>query len=130
MSTEMGYAKSTISTENYEPFMVGDKQAGEVHWLTQENSSGQPSFSGLWRCEPMTFEYEFPGDEIIHVLQGDLLIELNDGNTVSLQTGDIASFNKGIKTTWTIQRSFKKFFCDLKLLVSYFKKFVSFVSDT
>lgn len=99
-----------MSTDTYEPFMVGDKQAGEVHWLTQINSSGQPTYSGLWRCEPMTFEYEFPGDEILQVLQGNLLIEISDGDDVNLQEGDIISFNKGTKSTWTIQSSFKKFF--------------------
>ena len=110
MSNKVDYLKSTISTDAYEPFMVGDKQAGEVHWLGQTNSSGEPSYSGLWRCDPMTFEYEFPGDEIIHVLQGKLLIEFAEGGNVTLQDGDIAAFDKGIKTTWTIQDSFKKFF--------------------
>lgn len=110
MNKKVNYSKSTISTDTYEPFMVEDKQAGEVHWLTQTNSSGQPTYSGLWRCEPMTFEYEFPGDEIFQVLQGNLLIEISDGENVEIQEGDIVSFNKGIKSTWTIQSSFKKFF--------------------
>ena len=110
MNNDVNYAKSTTSTDSYEPFMLGDKQAGEVHWLTQTNSSGQPTYSGLWRCEPMTFEYEFPGDEIFQVLQGNLLVEILDGNEVNLQEGDIVSFNKGIKSTWKIQNSFKKFF--------------------
>ena len=110
MNTTVNYSKSTVSTDTYEPFMVEDKQAGEVHWLTQTNSSGQPTYSGLWRCEPMTFEYEFPGDEIFQVLQGNLLIETSDGENIDLQKGDIISFNKGIKSTWTIQSSFKKFF--------------------
>jgi len=109
MSNE-NYTKSTITTETYEPFMVGDKQAGEVHWLTTTNSSGEATYSGLWRCEPMTFEYEFPGDEIIHVLQGDLLIEISGQENITLQTGEIASFDKGIKSTWTTQSPFKKFF--------------------
>lgn len=104
------YTKSTLSTNNYEPFMVGDKQAGEVHWLTTENSSGAPTYSGLWRCEPMTFDYEFPGDEIFHIIEGSLSIEIAGGSTVSVSAGDIISFEKGIKSTWTIQSSFKKFF--------------------
>ncbi len=110
MNNKVEYLRSVISTESYEPFMVGEKQAGDVHWLTQTNSSGQPTYSGLWRCEPMTFEYEFPGDEIFQVLQGNLLIEIKDGDKVSLVKGDIVSFNKGIKSTWIIQSSFKKFF--------------------
>ncbi len=110
MSNNAAYFKSTTSTDSYEPFMVEDKQAGEVHWLSQTNSSGQPTYSGLWRCEPMTFAYEFPGDEIFHVLQGNLLVEIEGGEKVNLQEGDIVSFNKGIKSTWTIKSSFKKFF--------------------
>ena len=110
MSEPAGVSKSTVSTNVYEPFMVGEKQAGEVHWLTQTNSSGQPTYSGLWRCEPMTFEYEFPGDEIFQVLQGSLQVKILGGDTVNLQAGDIVSFDKGMKSTWTIQSSFKKFF--------------------
>ena len=110
MSVKIDFRKSSVATDSYEPFMVGDKQAGEVHWLGQTNSSGEATYSGLWRCEPMTFEYEFPGDEYIHVLQGKLLIEFADGDSVTLTAGDITQFDKGIKTTWTIQESFKKFF--------------------
>ena len=104
------FSRSSVLTETYEPFMIGDKQAGEVHWLTQTNSSGLPTYSGLWRCEPMAFDYEFPGDEYIHVLQGDLLIELAEGESIKLTQGDIACFDKGVKSKWTIQSSFKKFF--------------------
>ncbi len=104
------HIKSSLSTTEYEPFMVGDKQAGEVHWLTTQNSSGAPTYSGLWRCEPMTFEYEFPGDEIFHIIEGTLKIDLEDGSSVTVSEGDIISFDKGVKSTWTVQSSFKKFF--------------------
>lgn len=110
MNENAEYVKSTISTTAYDPFMLGDEQVGEVHWLTQTNSSGQPTYSGLWCCDPCTFEYEFPGDEIFHVLQGSLQIAVTGGDTVQVQEGDIAAFNKGQKSVWTIQRPFKKFF--------------------
>lgn len=110
MSDTPVYNKSALSTDNYEAFMVGDKQAGEVHWLTTENSQGEATYSGLWRCQPMTFDYQFPGDEIFHIIEGSLLIELEDGTNVNVKEGDIISFNKGVKSTWTIQSSFKKFF--------------------
>tara|TARA_B100000575_G_scaffold91014_1_gene72330 strand:- start:80 stop:424 length:345 start_codon:yes stop_codon:yes gene_type:complete len=101
--------RTTISNDLYEPFMLGDKQAGEVHWLSQTNSTNEPTFSGLWRCEPMTFEYEFPGDEYIYVLSGELHIQTKDGD-YDLKQGDIVMFNKGVKSTWTVKSSFKKFF--------------------
>ena len=110
MSKGTKFVKSSVSTEAYEPFMLGDKQAGEVHWLTQTNSDGQASYSGLWRCEPMSFDYEFPGDEILHVLQGSLQIEIAGGDAITVQAGDIVAFDKGLKSVWTVQSSFKKFF--------------------
>lgn len=110
MNNQAGHTKSSVNTDAYEPFMVGDKQAGEVHWLSQTNAQGVITYSGLWKCDPMTFEYEFPGDEIIHVLEGDLLIEIDGQDDITLTTGDIASFDKGVKCTWTIQNTFKKFF--------------------
>ncbi|MBT7542656.1 MAG: DUF861 domain-containing protein [Gammaproteobacteria bacterium] len=110
MSQNQKYKISNIVTENYEPFMIGDKQAGEVHWLGTTNSDGQATYSGLWRCEPMKFDYEFPGDEYIHVLAGSLLIETSAGNNYELNKGDIVCFDKGIKSVWTITSSFKKFF--------------------
>ena len=109
MNIKAGNTKSTLLAEAIETIMIIQQQAGEVHWLTQTNSSGEPSYSGLWRCEPMTFEYEFPGDETFQVLQGSLLIQLDD-HDVNLQAGDIVSFNKGMKSTWTINSPFEKFF--------------------
>jgi uncharacterized cupin superfamily protein len=109
MSDNKGFLKTTIEAGNYEPFMIGDKQAGEVHWLGTSNSDGHATFSGLWRCEPMTFDYEFPGDEYIHVLDGSLEVK-TDTETYNLNKGDIVLFHKGIKSVWTITSSFKKFF--------------------
>lgn len=109
MSNTNGFLKTTTQASDYEPFMIGDKQAGEVHWLGTTNSSDQPTFSGLWRCEPMQFNYEFPGDEYIHVLQGELLVETETQN-YELTKGDVVLFHKGIKSVWTIKSSFKKFF--------------------
>ena len=110
MDKKAEYVRSTVASDDYEPFMIGDKQAGEVHWLAQTNSNGQPTYSGLWRCEPMTFEYEFPGDEIFQVLQGDLLVEIAGCDGIRLKQGDVARFNKGVKSIWTIQSSFRNFF--------------------
>ncbi|MEE2693246.1 MAG: cupin domain-containing protein [Pseudomonadota bacterium] len=109
MSENKSFLKTTSGASEYEPFMIGDKQAGEVHWLGTTNSSGEATYSGLWRCEPMTFDYEFPGDEYIHVLDGSLDVK-TDTEIYQLNKGDIVLFHKGIKSVWTIKRSFKKFF--------------------
>ena len=37
MSDNKGFLKTTTEADNFEPFMVGDEQAGEVHWLGTTN---------------------------------------------------------------------------------------------
>ena len=103
MSENKAFLKTTAEANNYEPFMIGDKQAGEVHWLGTVNSSGQATYSGLWRCEPMEFDYEFLGDESIHVIEGSVQVK-TDIETYELNKGDIVLFHKGIKSIWTVKR--------------------------
>ena len=55
--------------------------------------------------------YPFGADETIHALEGELVIDLVEtGETVVLKPGDVASFTKGTKSTWTVTSPFKKLF--------------------
>jgi uncharacterized cupin superfamily protein len=104
------YARSTIISEDYEPFVVGGEAIGEVHWIRTEGAEGATLAVGLWRSEPQSFPYPFTADETIHALQGELVIDLESGEKVTLRPGDIASFTKGTKSTWTVTQPFKKLF--------------------
>jgi uncharacterized cupin superfamily protein len=99
-----------ISAEDFEPFMIGEEQVGEVHWLRTESGGEGVLYTGLWRCEPRDIPYVFPGDETFQVLEGEVRIEPEDGEPVQLKVGDIASFPKGQHALWTIKSPFKKFF--------------------
>lgn len=104
------YARSVITTEDWEPFVVGGEAIGEVHWVRTEGSDGATLAVGLWRSEPQSFPYPFNADETIHALEGELVIDLESGEQVTLHPGDVASFTKGTKSTWTVTEPFKKFF--------------------
>jgi uncharacterized cupin superfamily protein len=110
MATVKSTPVTNISTESYEPFMVKDEQAGEVHWLRTESGGEGVLYAGLWRCEPRDIPYVFPGDETFQVLEGEVHIQLEGGEAVDLGVGDIASFTKGQVATWTVKSPFKKFF--------------------
>jgi uncharacterized cupin superfamily protein len=45
-----------------------------------------------------------------HVLEGSIHITLNDGQSVDLGPGDIATFLEGTFSHWTVLTPFKKFF--------------------
>ncbi len=104
------YVTSTVDAIDWEPFMVGDLAIGEVHWVRTEGAEGAALAVGLWRSEPQSFPYPFNADETIHALDGELLIELESGGSVTLTPGDVASFTKGTMSTWTVVSPFKKLF--------------------
>jgi uncharacterized cupin superfamily protein len=108
--TTQRHVRDRIDAEPFEPFMVGDEQAGEVRWLRTEGSAGNALAAGLWRSEPATYDYVFPGDETFHVLEGAVTIELPEtGETVELGAGDVASFDAGTRSVWRITKPFLKF---------------------
>jgi uncharacterized protein len=64
----------------------------------------------LWRCEPMSFDYEFPGDESFLIISGAVRITLTEsGEKVELRQGDVASFPKGTQSLWTVLEPLEKF---------------------
>jgi hypothetical protein len=105
------YARSVITAQEWEPFVVGGVAIGEVHWIRTEGAEGATLNVGLWRSEPQSFAYPFNADETIHALEGELIIDLvESGEKVMLKAGDVASFTKGTKSTWTVAEPFKKLF--------------------
>ena len=109
-STTAAYFTSTTASTAYEPFLVAGEAAGEVHWIRNGGSGSSTLAVGLWRSEPSTFPYPFGDDETIHVLEGELDIELASGEVVCLTPGDVVSFPKGTESTWTVRSPFKKLF--------------------
>lgn len=104
------YHLSDVSAAAWEPFMVGDTAIGEVVWIRTEGAEGSTLAVGLWKSDPQSFPYPFATDETIHALEGELVITLEDGETVTLRPGDIASFVKGTQSTWEVTEPFKKLF--------------------
>jgi uncharacterized cupin superfamily protein len=64
----------------------------------------------LWRCDPMAFDYTFPGDESFVVISGSVRIELTDmAEAIELHSGEVASFPKGTQSVWTVMEPIVKF---------------------
>lgn len=108
-------AHTNVGTKNYESFdgfeavLDGDPDA-KVAWLRTESSGDGVLYTGMFTAQPSTFRYHFSGDESFHLLDGDLDIAVDGGETVTLAPGDIASFPKGATSTWTLRAPLRKFF--------------------
>jgi uncharacterized cupin superfamily protein len=110
MASVTSIPTSNVATEEYEPFLHEGERFGDVHWLRVGSGGDGVLYAGLWTHEPASLPYVFPGDETFHVLEGEVTIRVDGGESVTLAPGDIASFTKGQSSTWEITKPFKKFF--------------------
>jgi uncharacterized cupin superfamily protein len=65
---------------------------------------------GVWRCTPGRFNWQFSYDETLVVLEGRATVELDTGEKVDLEPGDMAFFGRGHGSTWTIHETVLKGF--------------------
>jgi uncharacterized cupin superfamily protein len=78
--------------------------------LRRRTDGGWSHTAMFWRCDPMSFDYVFPGDEGFVVISGAVTIELTDScETFELRKGDVASFPKGTPSVWTDVEPLEKF---------------------
>ena len=67
--------------------------------------------SGVWEAQPGLSRWEFTErGEIIHVLEGRMIVTQDGGSPVTLEAGSAAFFPIGWKGTWEIQERIRKFF--------------------
>jgi uncharacterized cupin superfamily protein len=106
-----GRAIDRVDADGYEPFVVDGKQVGEIRWLrTAADQASTALEVGLWRSDPAIYDYLFAVDETFHVIEGAVTIDLPESaERIELKAGDIAFFEAGTASVWTITEPFKKF---------------------
>ena len=111
MASNISVRRTKVSAAAWEPCVTSDgRTIGDAEWLRRRSDPGWSHTAMLWRCEPMTFDYTFPGDESFVLVSGSVRIELKDsGETVHLEAGDVASFPKGTRSIWTVVKPLVKF---------------------
>jgi uncharacterized cupin superfamily protein len=103
---------SSASATDYQPFDTPNGAEGEVHWIRESGSDGVDLRSGIWRCAPGqipdALPVTFAGAETLYLIEGDLHVELVDQDrTLELRAGDIASFERGTPTLWSVKTPVK-----------------------
>jgi uncharacterized cupin superfamily protein len=79
--------------------------------ITLTESPDKRLSSGLWECTAGKFKIVFPLDEIVHILDGEVVVR-EDGQETSytLRPGDVAYFPMGLVAHWSVPRFVSKFF--------------------
>ena len=61
----------------------------------------------LWSKEVSTFDWQYDAEEICFILEGEVLIHLED-TQVPLSAGDLVTFPAGLSCRWEITRNLQK----------------------
>ncbi len=62
---------------------------------------------GIWTCEPSTFDWHYDSTEHCYVLEGDIVVKTDEGDTV-IGPGDYAVFPKGLSCVWQVNKAVRK----------------------
>ena len=100
-----GVYVSRVDSDEYEP---DDEVGGFVHTLFEDGETA----AGLWKIGSDVSGgaqgHELPARETIVVLEGSVRIGIEDGPTLDLGQGDMASMPKGAVTSWHPSPDFKE----------------------
>ena len=62
----------------------------------------------IWEKEESSFDWHYDSQEVCYFLEGEVEVELPDGERVSLGKGDLASFPQGLSCKWHIKKKVRK----------------------
>jgi uncharacterized cupin superfamily protein len=100
---------SQISSTVFEPYPVG-----KVHTLRHASLAGGEMWSGVWHVSPAELPagsmHESRHHETFHILEGTLLLEVEDGPTLELGPGSIVALAQGTRARWTVLTNVTEFF--------------------
>ena len=105
MELAPGVFVTAASTDEWEAHA---HPAGEIHVLCREAGLR----AGLWRSvrgvTPEQLQWTAPSREVKIVLEGTSRIEIEDGPTLELKAGDIASLPRGTAATWSFSDDYRE----------------------
>ncbi len=85
--------------------IAGNPVARCRHW--SDSSDGTTS-AMVWDCTAGTFRWYFGGDEIVHIIEGEVMVAGEGVAARTLKPGDAALFRAGTWATWHVPNYVRK----------------------
>ncbi len=80
-----------------------ERQPGEAR-LNELGVSGWP----IWTKEASEFPWTYGETETCYLLEGEVTVTCQDGETASFGKGDLVIFPEGLSCTWKIRKEVRK----------------------
>lgn len=62
----------------------------------------------IWTKAASEFPWEYDEEEICYILEGDVTVTPENGESVRFGAGDLVTFPKGMRCTWRIREDVRK----------------------
>lgn len=63
---------------------------------------------GIWEKEVSDFPWYYEITEQSYILEGDIEVTPDNGNTVHIVAGDLVTFKAGLSCTWKVNKAVRK----------------------
>ena len=61
-----------------------------------------------WSKEPSTFPWSYSEKETAYIIEGDVTVTADDGESITFGPGDLVTFNAGLSFSWHVKSPLKK----------------------
>lgn len=65
---------------------------------------------GIWECEPSTFDWTYNSDETCYIIEGKVTVTYGNGQSVTIEKGDLVTFPEGLNCTWNVSEKIRKYY--------------------
>ncbi len=110
MKIQQATMPATLPPMPIEPAQWIKEGNPQAHGAVLNQSADKRLSSGYWTCTRGKFDWHFTWDEFVHILEGQVQITEDGGDTYTLRPGDCAHFPKGLLAHWHVLEPVKKFF--------------------
>jgi len=81
----------------------------DIRKPSEEDMKNQGVFSWpIWEKEVSKFDWQYDSTEECFLLEGEVVVETNDGGRFEFGKGDFVTFPKGLSCVWEIRKPVKK----------------------
>ena len=63
----------------------------------------------VWECKPSKFDWQYSEEEHCYIIEGEVTIQTKD-DIVLVKSGDYVVFPKGLKCSWDVHKSIRKYY--------------------
>ena len=62
----------------------------------------------IWTCEESSFDWTYDNKETCFLIEGEVTVTYEDGQSVKFGTGDLVTFPAGMNCRWNIHKAVRK----------------------